>query len=95
MMSEQAAPPPVQITFDLTGATIGTVHVRDASVSPSGLLMDPPQDLVQAERIDYFQVASAPAGVVLMVNGYRYGFDANLAGALSMALKRVITGVNL
>jgi hypothetical protein len=100
---EIPAPEPptvVELSPNDQDVTVGVVHRRDADVEvPDGSDFTPDPDdedaVIDAEPVEYFQIAGSPNGVVIALNGQAFALLPQTTAALKGALDRAIAGLAL
>jgi hypothetical protein len=75
--------------------TVGVLHRRAADVEVPEYDDLNEVETIEADPVDYFQVAGSPQGAVLSFNGAAYAFSASQVAAFKAALDRVLAGLTL
>ena len=99
-------PTEVAINPNDTGTLISPVHARDYDVEvPDDADMIPvvepvddeedEADTLEAEQVEFFQIASSTNGVIIAINGTPYGLQTQMAASLKTNLDKAVAGLAL
>lgn len=102
-----APTPPTEVNVVAEEATISPIHARDTEVEvpdDASLVPAAPEpeegaedeaEAIEAEQVEYLQVASTSNGVVVSLNGTAYALGPQLAATLKGAVDKAIVGLTL